>query len=361
MADGTAKPVIFISYSHKDEPERTPEGDIYWLREIQSYLAPAANSTFELWSDEELEGGADWEKEIKEKLAVCDICVLFVSRHSLGSKYVIEVEIETIRERQRKGHNVQIYPIVLSPFPQSAAPASLLALNLRPRLDKPLSGFSRHERGVEISKIADEIVASLKKKTAASIAPTPERPKPAGYVHITGLPETAYERLVGRDDQLKRLDDAWGDPKINIISLIAEGGAGKSALVNEWLKRLQARNYRGAEEVLGWSFYSQGSKERATSADEFLNWALDRLGIKIETTSATAKGEAIAEALMRRRVLLVLDGVEPLQHTYRRTIARLGWRCSRSRRGRGDRRPGTDAALSLRHGTRTRAACVCAD
>ena len=79
---------------------------------------------------------------------------------------------------------------------------------------------------------------------------------------------------------MKRLDDAWADAKINILSLIAEGGAGKSALVNEWLKRLQADNYRGAEAVLGWSFYSQGSKERATSAEEFLNWALDKLGIK---------------------------------------------------------------------------------
>jgi hypothetical protein len=77
---------------------------------------------------------------------------------------------------------------------------------------------------------------------------------------------------------------------------------------------MQAGSYRGAEAVLGWSFYSQGSKERATSAEPFLNWALGRLGIKIETTSATAKGEAIAEALAKRRLLLVLDGVEPLQH-----------------------------------------------
>ena len=77
---------------------------------------------------------------------------------------------------------------------------------------------------------------------------------------------------------------------------------------------MQADNYRGAEAVLGWSFYSQGSKERATSAEEFLNWALDKLGITLATTSASAKGEAIAEALAKRRVLLVLDGVEPLQH-----------------------------------------------
>jgi tetratricopeptide (TPR) repeat protein len=139
-------------------------------------------------------------------------------------------------------------------------------------------------------------------------------PRPPSIVHITGLPETGYERLVGRDAELKRLDEAWADRNTNILSLVAEGGAGKSALVNEWLKRMQADRYRGADAVLGWSFYSQGSKERATSAEPFLNWALDKLGIEIETTSAPAKGEAVAEALARRRVLLVLDGCEPLQH-----------------------------------------------
>jgi CHAT domain len=141
-----------------------------------------------------------------------------------------------------------------------------------------------------------------------------QSPRVPRIVHITGLPETGYERLVGRDAELKCLDDAWADRNTNILSLVAEGGAGKSALVNEWLKRMQADHYRGAEAVLGWSFYSQGSKERATSAEPFLNWALDKLGIEINSTSATAKGEAIAEVLARRRVLLMLDGCEPLQH-----------------------------------------------
>ena len=121
------------------------------------------------------------------------------------------------------------------------------------------------------------------------------------------LPETGYERLVGREAELARLDQAWSDDNTNILSLIAEG-------VNEWLTRLQANGYRGATRVLGWSFYSQGSKERATAADEFLNWALVKLDVKIDTANASAKGEAIAEALITQRALLLLDGVEPLQH-----------------------------------------------
>jgi hypothetical protein len=38
------------------------------------------------------------------------------------------------------------------------------------------------------------------------------------------------------------------------LSLVAGGGAGKSALLNEWFKYLQSDAYRGAEVVLGWSF-----------------------------------------------------------------------------------------------------------
>ena len=66
--------------------------------------------------------------------------------------------------------------------------------------------------------------------------------------------------------------------------------------------------------MLGWSFYSQGTKERATSAENFLDWAVGKLRLTLDTTSASTKGEAIAAALADRRTLLVLDGVEPLQH-----------------------------------------------
>ena len=188
--------------------------------------------------------------------------------------------------------------------------------NLRPRDAKPLQSYSLADRNQHMSDAADEIAAIAAEIAARRGGPAPSKStaRAAAYVHTSGLPETDYERLVGRDLELKRLDAAWREERVNIISLVAEGGGGKSALVNEWLTRLQTDGYRNADCVLGWSFYSQGSKERATAADQFLNWALAKLGVKLDTTSASAKGEAISEALITRRVLLVLDGVEPLQH-----------------------------------------------
>ena len=313
MADGTARPVIFISYSHMDEPEHPREGEVQWLSFVRTYLQPAIkNGIFDLFVDEHLPGGADLKPEIERKLRACDVFILLISANSTSSDYIVDTEIKVTRDRESNEEDVCFYPVLLTPTPKVALDKFKDKV-IRPHDAKPLSSFAYGERIQKMTEIADEIAEIAAK--IVSLKPEPPRrgPQPS-YVHISGLPETPYERLVGRDTELKCLDDAWTDDKTNILSLIAEGGAGKSALVNEWLKRLQADNYRGAETVLGWSFYSQGSKERATSADEFLNWALDKLSIEIETTSATTKGDAIAEELAKRRVMLVLDGAEPLQH-----------------------------------------------
>jgi TIR domain/AAA ATPase domain len=313
MADGTAKPVIFISYSHKDEPEHVREGEVQWLSFVRTYLQPAIKTgVFDLFVDEHLAGGADLKPEIEAKLRACDVFVLLISVNSTASDYIVDTEIRIARDREAAGDDICFYPILLTPTPKVALD-KLKDKVIRPKDANPLSSFSYSERIQKITEIADEIAMIADEIVRRKPEPSRREPQPP-FVHISGLPETPYERLVGRENELKRLDEAWLDSKTNILSLIAEGGAGKSALVNEWLRQLQADNYRAAEAVFGWSFYNQGTKERTTSAEEFLDWALDKFEINAATVGATAKGEAIAEAMMRHRVLVILDGVEPLQH-----------------------------------------------
>jgi len=115
------KPIIFISYSHKDEPRNPGPVEEKWLSYVQSFLQPAMkNGKFDLWTDEDIPGGAEWEKHIKEKLAGCDICILLVSRHSLNSQYCIDIEVETIRRRQENSESVKTYPIYLTHAPKVA-------------------------------------------------------------------------------------------------------------------------------------------------------------------------------------------------------------------------------------------------
>ena len=298
-----------------DEPEKPRGEEVAWLTFVTKFLRPAVkNGAFAMWVDRQMPGGTEWDSEIERHLRDCDIFILLVSANSMGSNYIIDKELEIARQRKAKGE-IEIYPLLIEPTPKAGLDR-VRDFNLRPRDAKPFQGYPLAERNQHMSDAADEIAAIADKIAARKEAAAPSKPmaRAPAFVHISRLPETGYERLVGRDAELARLDEAWGDEKINILSLVAEGGAGKSALVNEWLTRLQANRYRGADCVLGWSFYSQGSKERATAADEFLDWARAKLDVKLEATSASAKGEAIAEALMKRRALIVLDGVEPLQH-----------------------------------------------
>jgi TIR domain len=107
------KPLIVISCAHADEPEHPAEGEVKRLPFVTGYLRPAIKQgAVVLWIDRLMPGGADWEREIGEKLRACDIFILLVSRHSLSSDYVVDKEIAIIRERQAKGEDVHFYPLV---------------------------------------------------------------------------------------------------------------------------------------------------------------------------------------------------------------------------------------------------------
>jgi len=132
-------------------------------------------------------------------------------------------------------------------------------------------------------------------------------------ISVARLPITA-SMVFGREEDLAFLDTAWADPQVNVVSIVAWAGVGKSTLVNQWLRHMAAEHYCSAELVFGWSFYRQGIAGDASSADEFLDATLAWFGDpdpRIGT--AWEKGERLARLVAHRRTLLVLDGLEPLQ------------------------------------------------
>jgi len=133
-------------------------------------------------------------------------------------------------------------------------------------------------------------------------------------ISVARLPVTGSD-VFGREEDLAFLDDAWANQDVNVVSIVAWAGVGKSTLVNHWLRRMAAEHYRSAERVFGWSFYRQGSSGETSSADEFFDAALAWFGDpdpRIGT--AWEKGERLAKLIAHRRTLLVLDGLEPLQN-----------------------------------------------
>jgi serine/threonine protein kinase len=133
-------------------------------------------------------------------------------------------------------------------------------------------------------------------------------------ISVARLPVTGSD-VFGREEDIAFLDGAWATQGVNVVTIVAWAGVGKSTLVNHWLRRMAAQHYRSAELVFGWSFYRQGTSGQSSSADEFLEAALAWFGDpdpRIGT--AWEKGERLAKLIARRRSLLVLDGLEPLQN-----------------------------------------------
>jgi serine/threonine protein kinase/predicted ATPase len=168
-------------------------------------------------------------------------------------------------------------------------------------------------------------IEARRKITRQSLQKSPPTPSRVGTrkpparlgpkkISVARLPVTG-SHVFGREEEIAFLDRAWATKDINVVTIVAWAGVGKSTLVNHWLRRMAADHYRSAEFVFGWSFYRQGASGGTSSADQFLDAALawfgdpdPRLG------TAWEKGERLAKLVARRRTLLVLDGLEPLQN-----------------------------------------------
>ena len=190
-------------------------------------------------------------------------------------------------------------------------PASLKPFELFGKLFAKVGGEARIRRACTAEGLRGELAGEGCRIYEAGEAPRdgPEQ------VFLSRLPATNPD-LFGRERELALLDAAWNEGKIRVLSLVAWGGVGKTALVNKWLAAMADDGYRGARRVYGWSFYNQGASEgKQASADPFIAHALGWFGDPDPTAgSSWDKGEQLARLIRRQRTLLVLDGVEPLQN-----------------------------------------------
>ncbi|MGL4399295.1 MAG: hypothetical protein ACRCXD_05475 [Luteolibacter sp.] len=156
----------------------------------------------------------------------------------------------------------------------------------------------------------DKIIALLKEALGRM---PPPLPGPA--VHTTKLRHSA-SKLIGREKELAMLDAAWENPSTHVVVIRGKGGEGKTSLVATWMAEMAAKDWRSAETVFDWSFYSQGTKDQSSATSTFfLTAALEHFG---DPDPGKGHDEDRAARLARligeRRGVLVLDGLEPLQY-----------------------------------------------
>jgi tetratricopeptide (TPR) repeat protein len=294
---------IFISYSHKDEE---------WKDRLVNHLeVPELEGYCSLWDDRKIKVGEDWFPEIEKALQGASIAVMLISAHFLTSDFIREQEVPRIMERRRK-EGLKVIPIIIKPCAWKTVDW-LKSIQLLPRDGVPLSTKKDHEIDAVLAKLAEDIAVLIK--------PIPKKEKENQYIPVppekvsTSKLPTTGPKLFGREKELELLNEAWTDESTCLVTLIAWGGVGKTALVNHWLNIMAKDNYRGAGKVYGWSFYSQGAEEgKQASADEFLQETLKWFGDPHpEEGTPVDKGRRLARLVGKEKTLLILDGMEPLQ------------------------------------------------
>lgn len=187
----------------------------------------------------------------------------------------------------------------------------------RRTIERLLSGQTQNAQYHTITRLAQFLGVAPRElllfPDAEEPAPPPTASDPQPQVAVR-LPATGH-LVLGRSQELAWLDQAWSCDTINVISIVAWGGVGKSALVNHWLGTMAQRGWREVPRVFGWTFASQGILDRATSADDFFDAALRFFGDPTPHLGTPwDKGHRLAQLVRVQRTLLVLDGFETLQH-----------------------------------------------
>ncbi|HEX6184254.1 MAG TPA: TIR domain-containing protein [Pyrinomonadaceae bacterium] len=296
-------PTVFISYSHKDESWKD------WL--LPQLRALELAGRIAVWDDRKIDGGDTWYPEIEAAMGKAAVSLCLISPDYLASRFCVEEEVPYLLQRRERDGMVLI-PVLLRPC-QWKAFKWLKEIQMLPRDGKSVAVDFRGIEDAAFAEVAGLVFEIV--DNPGYVPPAPPAPlwSPPEKIDTTRLPETGAE-LFGRRTELEMLDAAWESEGIHVVSLVAWGGVGKSTLVNKWLEQLEADNYRGARRVYAWSFYSQGTNERVTSADLFINNALEWFGDPEPTAgSPWDKGERLARFVQAERTLLLLDGLEPLQ------------------------------------------------
>src|ERR1700758_4161921 len=279
MPAASPKPIIFISYSHKDRR---------WLEFVQGHLQVAVtNDHFETWDDRRIEGGGDWAKDIDAALWKCAAFILLVSRNSLVSTFILKQEVRAALDAHWK-RGLKIYPIIVEACDIGALPW-LTKMNIRPRDAKALEGYSRPKRNavmVELAREIRDIVNNACPPPADKIA-SPNVPIQSN-VAVSNIPISVPLHFLGRDDALHAIEGALArrDGRVAITTLHGLRGVGKSTLAAAYAERHRA-DYRA-------TWWIRAQTETTMRAD------LVALGIRLGWAGADDKEEPALTAVMER-------------------------------------------------------------
>lgn len=148
-------PLVFISYAHED---------IALRQEFETYLkAFKVNASLDLWTDDLIGAGNDWEQSIQDGINRCAVAVLLITPRFMASDFIINKELALLRQRHDR-NEIHIVPILMQPCNAKINPW-LAARQVKPAIDRPVPARRQ-------SHARDETLANLAKLVYGCLHPT---------------------------------------------------------------------------------------------------------------------------------------------------------------------------------------------
>lgn len=325
--------IVFISYSHDSEEHRDR---VLGLGESLSRDGCDCRIDAHKDTDE------DWPLWMTRQLTEANFIVCVVSEtyarrfqdQELPDRgHGVGWEAGLIRRLlyKKKLHNDRIFPVFFDKSGNQHIPLELVGYDfflldslpcyetlLRKVLNRPLHAKPNIGIPPDLKSSTSE---PLFARPGSPPAPSPTIPIDLSHFDVNKYAPT---ELLGRDDELALLDDAWNKAvqgvagRPHVLTFVALGGEGKTSLVSKWAANLAHREWSGCTAVFAWSFYSQGTRDQSVaSPDLFLKEALIFFGDREMAESAAGafdKGKRLASLVSAQRALLIIDGLEPLQY-----------------------------------------------
>lgn len=304
-------PPVFVSYSHADGVTWRDHVEKLWLKTfVEAGLLRS-------WSDDNIEIGSRWHDEIQEAIRGAECALLLITPGFLESDYVRDHEMKVFEEKLRGNSPFAVVPVLCIDCEYGNAYPWLADHEIANK-SMPISQEPQSERALLASLIRRDVIKKLSdiaiRRTARRRT---ENPSTQGNFPLSHRSEDSSHPFVGREQEVAILKLANESETIRVVALVSSGGSGKSTVVREWISNVDENSLRRFRHVFTWSFYSQGSSaSKPIAIEPFLNSALAALKITgAEEVSAMDKAGLIVDKLCNEPCLVILDGLEPLQHS----------------------------------------------
>ena len=192
---------LFVSYAHADDPK--------YYTELERHLRTTLRSLpeIEVWTDQRIQMGGDWKREIDAALNRCDCAILMISSHFLDSRFIYHDELPVILTKALDDPSFALFPLFVSKVTKRAL---TIELSYRGRTkkfdlstrqgpngpDDPLQPMTDPERNQVLVKLVDQLAARMEQPADPGRGKQPvQRRRPSAPPPVRSS-ERAHELLL---------------------------------------------------------------------------------------------------------------------------------------------------------------------